>query len=451
MCCCIMLVLCSVARSQTGASVPPIQALLHTPQSVSVNWRDKLVPITDTPFNTFPQQLLKTANGLYIFLDGSGRLYQLTDSSAGIQARRIDSTIFFGYNFGAFPFVYHDSLYSLGGYGMWRINGQLRVYVPQAHSWDIVPLNEEVPVLMQEGHHDMLWYNEQSSKLYIAYAMVRNQAVKHATLNEAAFDYTVRCLDLKTKDWHTAGTLNDYFKDKIALLRNIAFTPWGQLVSFGNKLLLVDYTHNRLLRMKEAAENAIRPVLFQHPTTNLYYCIDSILYFGNIAESRLHSLQLHSQNFIDAGIVVYKAPLSPAVFFTEWIVSTLVVLLLIFIVWKIIQQRTIINNTALNQAMDATLHTTEMQPEPKEALPAAGNTTAGTLAASSPIHFDEKELQVIQLILHNNRQSLPTTIDDVNAVLGLSRKSNDAQKATVVKCLNLLIQNIVFGKILLTN
>ena len=278
--------------------------------------------------------MLKTKEGLFLFVNGSGRLYQLLDSDTGIQAQRIDSTFYSGYNLGSFPFVYHDSIYSIGGYGIWRINGQLRVYVPQAHSWDIVPLSEEIPVLMQEDYHNMLWYNEQDAKLYIAYSIVRNQAVKHSTLNETAFDYTVRFLDLKTKDWHVAGELNDYFKDKVAMLRNVAFTPWGQLVTLGDKLLIIDYADNRLLRIQEAAELAIRPILFQHPTTNLFYCIDSTLYFGNIAENRLSSLRLHSHDFTDAGIAVYTVPDSPAISIIEWIAGIALVSVLMFIVWK---------------------------------------------------------------------------------------------------------------------
>ncbi|TKK64578.1 hypothetical protein FC093_22170 [Ilyomonas limi] len=432
MCCCLA-VLCWVAAfAQADKHVLPVEALLHTAQPVTINWRDNVFSIADTPYNRFPQELLKTKDGLFLFINGSGRLYQLLERDTGIQLQRIDSTFYSGYNLGSFAFVYHDSMYSLGGYGIWRINGQLRVYIPQAHSWDIVPLNEEIPVLMPENYNSLLWYNEEDAKLYIGYSMVRNQAVKHSTLNEASFDYTVRYLDLNTKDWHNAGMLNNYFKDKISLIRNIAFTPWGQLVNFGDKLLLIDYANNRLLHLQQATENRIRPVLLQHPTTNLYYCIDSTLYFGNIAENRLHSLQLHRRDFADAGIAVYTVPLSPVVFFTEWIGSTMVILLLLFFVWKKRKQR--FRKTKLSTEKPAAIQATVMAAEPL-----TEHTATATPAAAPAVLFSEKELLVIQLIFNNYRNGVPTTIEELNTVLGLSKINYAAQKnyrSNVLKSIN---------------
>src|SRR5689334_9103441 len=190
-CGCIGLLSGLAVFAQVTKPVPPVPTLLHTQHPVTITWRDNAFFFTDTPYNRFHQALLKTKDGLFLFVNGSGRLYQLLEKDTGIQLQRIDSTFYSGYNHGSFPFVYHDSIYSLGGYGIWRINGQLRVYIPQAHSWDIVPLNKEIPVLMQDEYHNLLWYHEESNKLYIGFSLIRNQAVKHSSLNEAAFDYTV--------------------------------------------------------------------------------------------------------------------------------------------------------------------------------------------------------------------------------------------------------------------
>ncbi len=438
--CCRKMLLLGIALSgsyltiaQTNASVYPLQKLLSAKQAVTVNWRDKAIAITDSPFNTFPQQLLKTSAGLYLFVNGSGRLYQLHDSGAGLQAQRIDSTIFFGYNLGSFPFVYHDTIYSLGGYGIWRINGQLRTYIPQAHSWDIVPLNEEVPVLMQEDNHDLICYNEQSNRLYIGYSIQRNQAIKLSSLNDASFDYTVRCLNLQTKEWKTAGTLNDYFKDKLSLLKNIAFTPWGQLVSFGDKLLLIDYANNQLLHLKEGVENTIRPVLFQYPATNLYYCLDSTLYFGNIAENRISSLALHLSDFVKAGITVYEKPLTFTTFINEWIVATLIMLLVAFFIWKRKRNKQLVHLFA--PPLTTTDETYIQQPEATAATDISATAEvqetkndATTLIAKPALPFDEKEMQVIHLIWKNSNHAYYTTVEELNSILGLAKKTPDTQK-----------------------
>jgi len=423
-CFCAALIFWYVTFSQLDSPSSPIPALLHTKQHVTINWRDNAFPIADTPYNRFPQELLKTKDGLFLFVNGSGRLYQLCDRDTGIQLQRIDSTFYSGYNLGSFAFVYHDSIYSIGGYGIWRINGQLRVYVPQAHSWDVIPLNEEVPVMTQEEHHDMLWYNEQDAKLYVGYSIVRNQAIKHAALNETSFDYTVRFLDLKTKDWHIAGALDNYFKDKVALLRNIAFTPWGQLVTLGDKLLIIDYANNRLLRILEASENAIRPILFQHPTTNLFYCIDSTLYFGNIAENRMHSLQLHSYDFADAGIPVYTMPASPVIIIVKWIAGIAVALVLLFVLWRK-KKRSVLQRSVdiHNDTPDEVAVNNEEEIEPNN-----GGVVAVATVAKPIVSFEEKELRLLQVMINNSHAGKPTTIEEVNMVLGLAKINYYAQK-----------------------
>ncbi len=430
----MLAVLCCTALSQPEAQQSPLQALLHVQQSVTINWRDYAFNIVDTPYNRAPQQLLKTSDGLFLFIIGSGRLYQLKEGDAGIELDRIDSTFYAGYNFNAFPFVYHDSIYTLGGYGIWRINGQLRVYVPQAHSWDIVALNEEVPVLMQEEHHDLLWYNEQSAKLYTGYSITRNQAVKHSTLNEASFDYTVRFLNLKTKDWHVAGTLNEFFKDKMPLLRNIAFTPWGQLVTFGNKLLLINYSNNRLLHMREATENKIRPILFRDPDDNLHYCVDSTLYYGHTAKNTLASMPLHINDFIDTGIIVYTLPTLPAVVIIKWMAGAMALLLILVFVLKKRKQLTTVKPIVSQTNIIATA-----PPDVGPAVPLKEPDPTIPQPAKPYLPFDERELQILQLILSNNRQSIPTTINDVNTILGVTKKSNDTQKnqrSGVLKSIN---------------
>jgi hypothetical protein len=212
----------------------------------------------------------------------------------------LDSTVFFGYSLGSFPFSYHDTIYSLGGYGIWRINGQLRMYVDKARQWDVVALNKEIPILTE-----MIWYDMSYEKIYIGNSLQRNQAVKSGSLNEASFLYDVSVLDLATKNWQKLGALSDYLKEKSPLISNITSSPWGQLVSFGNKLMIIDYTNNKLLRLKQSRAETISTTVFADPETRLYYFKDSTLYFGNTAKNTLDSIQLHINDFAISDEVVY--------------------------------------------------------------------------------------------------------------------------------------------------
>ena len=106
-----------------------------------ISWQKELYFSTsDSLFDTYPQNLIKQGKDIYIFINGSGRLYKAIFGVNGLKFIRLDSTINFGYNIGSFGFSYNNRIYSLGGYGYWRMNGQLRVFNEKAKQWDIVKL-----------------------------------------------------------------------------------------------------------------------------------------------------------------------------------------------------------------------------------------------------------------------------------------------------------------------
>ena len=133
-------------------------------------------------------------NRLTIQLDGSGRLFQLMDNDS---VNRIDNTCYEGYNFDAFNFEYHDTLFSLGGYGYWQFNTQLRYYDEKVGEWSIIPTNKEIPLRVKL--FSLAYLNKEKKKLYVAYFdpginPTRNTMTEQSKLH-------VQCLDLTTKKW----------------------------------------------------------------------------------------------------------------------------------------------------------------------------------------------------------------------------------------------------------
>lgn len=91
--------------------------------------------------------MIKGEKDLFIKIEGTGRLYKVTQrKNDSLFFKRIDSTFYFGYNNNAYAFKYNDTIMSLGGFGYWRFNGQLRYYSFKNREWDILPLNQEIPV-----------------------------------------------------------------------------------------------------------------------------------------------------------------------------------------------------------------------------------------------------------------------------------------------------------------
>jgi hypothetical protein len=70
--------------------------------------------------------------GYYIGVSGFGHLWAYHQG----QLQRLDTTFFAGSNFGADRFVYHDTLYSHGGYGFWINHGVLSYFEPRFKEWE---------------------------------------------------------------------------------------------------------------------------------------------------------------------------------------------------------------------------------------------------------------------------------------------------------------------------
>jgi len=344
---------------------------------------------------------------------------------------------------GSFPFIYHDTIYSLGGYGIWRINGQLRMYVDKARQWDVVGLNEEIPMMAAP----LVWYDMAKGRIYIGWSMKRNQAVKTSSLNETNFVYDVSVLDLATKNWQKLGTLSAYLKEKSALIGNITSSPWGQLVGFGNKLMIIDYTNNRLLYLKPGRNEAVSTILFADPDTHLYYFKDSTLYFGNTAKNIVDSIQLHINDFAVSNEVVYTAPKSNSTitltFNRYWLYAAdgVVVGITIglgLIIWKKRKshnkKHATINSQLKNGNIKETNNSRSVQTiiETKE-LHINSELKNGSINETNnsigiKTFFEEKELQTLNLIYTNSSQGKTTSIEELNKILGVTQKNIEIQK-----------------------
>jgi hypothetical protein len=106
---------------------------------------NRIIKFDKPPINVYNQTILKNKKGLYIFIDGTGRIYKAKSlENDKLCFNRIDSTHFYGYNAGCIFFSVKDSLYSFGGFGFWRSNGHLRYYSDLYNEWEIQKINKEI-------------------------------------------------------------------------------------------------------------------------------------------------------------------------------------------------------------------------------------------------------------------------------------------------------------------
>jgi len=78
--------------------------------------------------------LLKKKDQVYLQPMGSGRLYLIQKQKKGEYAFiRLDSTFYFGSNFGCINLFYKDTLFQFGGTGFWNIKNHFTYFSKKTH------------------------------------------------------------------------------------------------------------------------------------------------------------------------------------------------------------------------------------------------------------------------------------------------------------------------------
>jgi hypothetical protein len=378
---------------------PLIRSLLSESTAVDDVWFSKSLKqplaINDIPFlkgnGIIAQKLIRTKLGLFVLPEGTGRVYEIKRENEDISVHRVDSTIFFGYNFGAFSFSYQDTIYSFGGYGIWRYNGQLRVYLPQKHEWELIPLSKEVPFYSNATYGLKAWFDTKKGQLY-----VNKMPEKSMNID------SIYVLDMQSKKWSVKGKTalpNENFEGQIN-------TPWGILCKDRKdytSYIILDLKNNRILNLSEKKSNEIRVreqwnSIFFIKDSTLFTVTDSIyktplsITDFEITEDRIYELPVQT---------TFKSSLKAFVgYYWKFIIGMLLCILIGFVSANYLQK--IKNQNVFGNGL----------PTKKNKI----------------IIFDEKEKELIKLIFENSMHRKSTTIEDINQVLGLSNKPNDLQK-----------------------
>jgi hypothetical protein len=357
----------------------------------------------DAPIRAAP---IKLGNELYLWYAGTGRLYQMkADSSSGsLRAIRLDSTKYAGYNYQAFPFSYEGNIYNIGGYGFWKRNGLLRKFNPKNHQWEIIPLNTEVPILCNY-YSDYLFFDPSSGYIYDAGYQILNDGLKQRIEN---VDKVMR-LDLKKMEWQELGDVSSYLKQtRKQTVSVLAMGPQGLLTRISySDFKLLSFRNNKIYKLNDRVVDYFS--FSKEEIKNfINFFIDSTLYSYNISNGKVDSMTFHSADLIDIGEPIYTVPV-------PWDIYAYIVLAFLVVIPAYLYRKRI----------SSILRTTVRQYAPP----------ASISAVNEMMHLEPMEEQVLQLIHNNTISSKNTTIDELNAILGLSRRSADVQKKFRSDCI----------------
>lgn len=198
--------------------------------------------------------IIKNKKGMFCAIPGTGWVQSLTFKGDSLVVTRIDSTIYGGYNFGAFYFNNRDTIFSLGGYGLWNLNGNLRYYREESYGWEIMPLNRKLPVTIHNSGYLLDLANQQ---LFVIPTSMHDDGIRANKDNtHLVFEPNkVFAMDLNSKSWSDLGTLTSEGRQALSATFKVAGTPYGEMVSFGPKkkfiTQVVDYRNNKILELKD--------------------------------------------------------------------------------------------------------------------------------------------------------------------------------------------------------
>jgi hypothetical protein len=274
------------------------------------NWKSPISSISKSDINQqfiekvvnshFSQLLVKNHQGLFVLIEGTGQVYKATSQTIDqLSFTRIDSTIYYGYNFNAINFSYHDTLYSYGGEGFWFTNGHLR-YFNDGKDWNIIKLNGIYPT------KNLLYnYLPDIGKLFFLKSTYYNEYNQDTTK-----DYSIIELNLINNKNQLLGQFNSKLKE-ILDLNNLTFNVNApdlkgiiKIDKQGNVLLLrfIDNSVYKLINNKTFRN------IFYNSTDHLcnLFQINGRIYGSSLNDQTVHSFRISMDDFQKEPYTLYE-------------------------------------------------------------------------------------------------------------------------------------------------
>lgn len=329
---------------------------------------------------------------------------------------RQDSTNFYGYNFGFYAFSYQDTIYSFGGYGYWRYNGHLRVYLSRKGEWEIENLNREVPFSKAGYVAPPIWFNQIKGEFWIGYSIDSKEGIIRSDNYPDGVTDSVFVLNLRSKQWRNVGLLDEKVKKLSSSIttRSLGPSPWGQVIHDPQKatIYLLDFERNQILTMNDNVKRSLTHLL--KPESAMYFkdstfFIQSMKSWISGQESSIDSIRLERANFAPIGIAVYTPITELRVTNEKFDKRYLGILSIGFFLGFSL----------------AGLIFYFIQKKRKFKLSPIISNSNGVEHKSL---FQGKELEIINIVLLKSEKGYGVDIDSINKIIGVTNKNGEVQK-----------------------
>jgi hypothetical protein len=393
---------------------------------------------------------IKTANGLFLQPGGSGRVYKVDLEQMALI--RIDSTKLTGYNWGALAFSFKDSIYSLGGYGLWRNNGHLRFYRDASNEWEVKPLDTELPI--GNWPHRLWWLDKVKGKLYVCQDF-------RDSINEGIIDGypqswdpnnkgSVFELDLITMHWKRLGAVCQN-ADLIGGMP-IGMSPWGLLVeNDARNYVICDFLNNKIYKVP-SVYNKIK-IRAEHLKGYSFF-VDSVFYYGDVYKNTFDSIILSAKDLIFTGEVFYSEKQADSIFSRKnMLFGGLLCLGLfgLFLFWKVRKDRYERKTAVAYNLNNDLTGLTSGKPEnsnPAISIHSGVEITPGESASlghrNNGLQLTEVEKSLIKLFISLEKKQRMASVHDLDKVLGVAGKPESTRKNIRNDAINSINQKVSY-------
>jgi hypothetical protein len=344
------------------------------------------VEIDNNIFKKF--NVIKNTKGLFVLLNGTGRVYKASKAdSAFIYFERVDSTVFYGNSFNSIDFSFNDIIYSLGGYGFWHFNGQLRQF-RQGKDWVIKKLNLNIQTQSLSEFID----SKDSSIYYIQYPFINEED------NSKKEKFGVYKLSINKQIITKLGNLNEKISKEWDLGINIPVPSLeGTLIVIKKEIYLLNYKKNKVFKLKHGSlHDMICNDLLS--SANLTFAIEDKLYYSTGPFADIFSVPISINDFTEEPYPVFKE----IKFFENNLEVTIFILIISILIMFVIK-------------------TYYLNPKKKEEIEIK-NTDL------SSIEFNSTERHLISKLIEKSNIDSFLTVEDFNIYLGIKKKPIEIQK-----------------------
>jgi len=386
---------------------------------VETQWGE-FVDLPDN-FRNSSQFLLKIPSGLFLNINGTGRLYKITQNGNYLDFERVDSSYFTGYNFGSLLFNMGDSVYSFGGEGFWSTNGDLRLFDNLVtHEWHALKLNKIIHGTFKliDPLYQFQYIDTLNRCLIISGNSYNQSHILKNIILDSTLEKKLFKLDLKSGDWTELGIKN--FQSNQELLQ----TPFG----IYNGDFVFDIRNNKKYLTNLHLE---RSKMFGKATSknsiSITFCIDSTIYFGN-NNGLLDSFTISRSNLIDTGEPAYFLKETDPIISTDAMLlfslfGLLALSILLFII-NIKQRKKIkteVQGHSNEKIADMVIMPIEITQEKAKSNPLFRSGKIVEL-------LDQQEISFLKYLYNHSADERMTTIEEINRELGTFSKTLEIQK-----------------------